>query len=139
MRIRPLASFLVPLLVFQMLLCSASLPAKQKVEVRIKVNEGIGKYPPQDSLNKYNSPLGGPLQAAEIFYFNVTVLSDNTEAVSKNNGQWCIKGDTDLSSIEYHGALSGNDLVIEIPQKNGKVTKANFAVFDHKWRKLADI
>jgi hypothetical protein len=139
MRTRPLTSLLVSLLTLQMLLGSVFLPAKPKVEVRIRVNEGIGKYPQQDSLNKYNSPLGGPLVSNEIYYFNVAVLSDNAEAVSKNNGQWCIKGDAYLSSIEYHGTMSGNDLVIEIPQKNGKFTKANFVVYDHKWRKLADI
>ena len=139
MKIRPLAPLLVALLALQIVLGSPAFSAKQKVDVRVKVNEGIGKYPPQDSLNKYNTPLGGALTSAEIFYFNVAVLSDNVEAVAKNNGQWCIKGETELSSIEYHGTLSGNDLTIEIPQKNGKVSRANFVVYDRKWRKLADI
>jgi len=139
MKTRSLASLLVTWLAFQIFLGSAVPAAKPKVAVRIKVNEGIGKYAQQDSLNKYNSPLGGPLVAGETYYFNVAVLSDNADAVATNHGQWCIKGDTDLTSIEYHGTLSGNDLVIEIPKKDGKVGKANFVVYDHKWRKLADI
>jgi hypothetical protein len=139
MRIKTLAVFLMTLLAAQMLLSSPVFSGKPKVEVRVRVNEGLGKYPPQDTLNKYNSPVAGPLQSAEIFYFNVAVLSDNAEAVAQNNGQWCVKGDIYLSSIEYHGTLSGNDLVIEVPDKNGKIHKQNFVVYDHKWRKLADI
>lgn len=103
------------------------------------VNEGIGKYPQQDFLNERNTPVAGPLISNEIFYFNVKVLSDNTQAVAENNGQWCIKGEVDLNSNEYHGTLSGNDLEIEIPQKNSKIKKMGFVIVDHKWRKLADI
>jgi hypothetical protein len=44
-----------------------------------------------------------------------------------------------LSSVEYHATLGGNDLVVEVPDKNGKIHKQNFVVYDHKWRKLADI
>ena len=44
-----------------------------------------------------------------------------------------------LGSLEYHGTLDGNTLEIEIPQKNGKTKKKSYVVFDHKWRKLADI
>lgn len=75
----------------------------------------------------------------QVFYLNVTVLSDNSEAVAKNNGQWCIKGDDLLSSFEYHGTLEGNNLEIEIPQKNGKTKKRSYVVFDRKWRKLSDL
>jgi len=139
LKIRSLKGLLLPLLAMQVLLCPLSLPAKPKVDVRVRVTEGLGKYPPQDSLSKSNSPVGGPLISSEVYYFNVTVLSDNTEAVAKNNGQWCIRGDVYLSSFEYHGKLSGNDLEIEVPQKNGKVSKMSFVVYDHKWRKLADI
>jgi hypothetical protein len=127
------------LVVMQMALGSPVFSGKAKVEVRLKVDDGIGKYPSQDSLNKYNSPVAGPLQSAEIFYFNVMVASDNAEAVAQNGGKWCIKGETLLGSIEYHATLSGNDLIIEAPDKNGKIHKLNFVVYDHKWRKLADI
>jgi len=130
---------LLPLLALEFLLFSQALSAKPKVDVRIRVTEGLGKYPPQDSLNKHNAPVAGPLISSEIYYFNVTVLSDNTEAVAKNSGQWCIKGEVYLSSFEYHGTLTGNDLVIEVPQKNGKMSKVSFGIYDHKWRKLADI
>ena len=68
-----------------------------------------------------------------------TVHSDNADAVAKNNGQWCIKGDDLLSSLTYHGTLSGNDLELEVPQPNGKIKKMTFVVYDHKWRKLSDM
>jgi hypothetical protein len=139
MKIRPLALIVATLLAFPLLLCPPGFPARARVDVRVRVNEGVGKYPPQDSLNKYNSPVAGPLMSNEIFYFNVTVLSDNADAVANNKGQWCIKGDVDLSSNEYHATLSGNDLEVEVPQKNGKMSKAKFVIYDHKWRKLADI
>jgi hypothetical protein len=113
--------------------------AKPKVEVRLKVNDGIGKYSQQDTLNKYNSPVAGPLMSNEVFYFNVVVSSDNADAVAQNKGQWCIKGEADLSSIEYHGTLSGNNMEVEVPQKNGKNKKVSFVVYDHKWRKLSDL
>ena len=59
--------------------------------------------------------------------------------MAKNNGQWCIKGDELLSSIEYHGTLDGNNLEVEIPQKNGKTKKRSYVVFDRKWRNLSDL
>jgi hypothetical protein len=59
--------------------------------------------------------------------------------VAQSDGKWCIKGDSLLGNSEYHATLSGNDLQVEVPQKNGKVKKFNFVVYDHKWRKLADI
>jgi hypothetical protein len=127
------------LLAFELLLCSASFSGKPKVDVRIAVNDGIGKYPPEGSLSKSNLTIQGPLPSAEIFYFNVTVRSDNAEAVAQSDGKWCIKGDSLLGNSEYHATLTGNDLQIEVPQKNGKLKKFNFVVYDHKWRKLADI
>ncbi|HEV7969187.1 MAG TPA: hypothetical protein VGP19_16530 [Candidatus Acidoferrales bacterium] len=124
---------------FLLLLAASPLWAKPKVEVRVKVNEGIGKNVPQDSLSRTGSSLDGALGGAQVFYLNVTVLSDDADAVSKNNGQWCIQGDELLSSIEYHGTLNGNELEIEVPQKNGKTRKKSYVVFDHKWRKLSDL
>ena len=139
MRTRSLALFLVSLLALLLLLCPPSLWAKPKIAVRVRVSEGIGKYSSQDSLNKYNSPVAGPLPPNEIFYYNVTVFSDNTQAVAVNNGEWCIKGEADLTGNDYHGTLSGSDLEIEFPQKNGKIKKMSFVIYDRKWRKLADI
>jgi hypothetical protein len=121
------------------ILATSPVLAKPKVEVRIKVNEGIGKNLPQDSLSRTGSSMDAPLNSGQVFYLNVTVLSDNADAVAKNNGQWCIKGDTLLGSIEYRGILDGNSIEIEIPQPNGKTKKQTFGIFDHKWRKLADI
>ena len=129
-----------PITFFVLLLLAASpLWAKPKVEVRVKVNEGIGKNLPQDSLSRTGSSMGGSLGGNQVFYLNVTVLSDNVEAVAKNNGQWCIKGDDLLGSLEYHGTLDGNTLEIEIPQPNGKIKKKSYGIYDHKWRKLSDL
>ena len=75
-----------------------------------------------------------------IYFLNVIVLSDNAEAVAKNNGQWCISGDIELDrATEYHGTLNGNSIELEIPQKDGKTKRKTFEVFDHKWRKLIDL
>jgi hypothetical protein len=139
MRLGPLALLLAPLLAFELLLCPPSSSGKPKVDVRVTVDDGIGKIPSTDSLSKSNSALQGPLPPAEIFYFNVTVVSDNAAAVAQNDGKWCLKGDSLLGNVEYHGTLSGNDLQIEVPQKNGKTRKSHFVIYDHKWRKLADL
>jgi hypothetical protein len=116
-----------------------ALWAKPKVEVRVTVNEGLGKNLPQDSLSRNGSTMDAPLNSSQVFYLNVTVSSDNAEAVAKNNGQWCIKGDELLNSFEYKGMLEGNTLELEIPQKKGAPKKRSYAIFDHKWRKLKDI
>ena len=122
------------------LLAASPLLAKPKVDVRIKVNEEIAKDRAQDSLSKSPGSSMSTTFYGTVFLLNVTVLSDNAEAVAKNNGQWCISGDIELdSATEYHGTLNGNDLNLEIPQKNGKIKKVTFEIFDHKWRKLSDI
>lgn len=138
MKIKSLGPMACFLLALPFLLSPWAVAGKSKVDVRIRVNEGIGKYPQQDFLNERNTPMSGPLMSNEIFYFNVKVLSDNSQAVAKNDGQWCIKGDIYLDSNELHGTLSGNDLEIEVPQKNGKIKKVGFAIVDYKWRKLSD-
>ncbi len=132
-----LAILLLPLV--PLLLAGRAFAGKPKVDVQVRVNEGIGKNPPVDSLSRTGSSYDGALQSATIFYLNVSVTSDNADAVSKNNGQWCIKGDALLGSLTYHGRLSGNDLELEVPQPNGKIKKMSFVVYDRKWRKLADI
>jgi hypothetical protein len=103
------------------------------------VNDGIGKNLPQDSLSRTGSPIDGALGGTQVFYLNVTVRSDNAEAVATSNGQWCIKGDALLGSLTYHGTLSGNDVELEVPQPNGKIKKMSFVVYDRKWRKLSDL
>lgn len=118
---------------------SPALAGKPKVEVQVKVNEGIGKNQPADSLSRAGSSYDGKLDLPQIYFLNVTVTSDNAEAVAKNNGQWCIKGDVFLGSVTYHGTLNGNDLEIEVPQPNGKIKKVSFGVYDRKWRKLSDL
>jgi hypothetical protein len=130
---------LFALLALSCLVLAATVPAKPKVDLTLTVNDGIGKIPPTDSLSKSNLAIQGPLPSAEMFYFNVTVRSENAEAVAQSDGKWCIKGDSLLGNSEYHATLSGNDLQVEVPQKNGKLKKFNFVVYDHKWRKLADI
>jgi hypothetical protein len=141
MKMRYLVLALLPLLALQLLLWPSSLSAKPKVEVRVKVNEAVGKNQPPDSLSRAGRSYEAPLPQPTVWYMNVTVLSDNAEAVAQNNGQWCIKGESgsELGSITYQGTLSGNDIELEVPQPNGKIKKMSFVVFDHKWRKLAGL
>lgn len=141
MKMRCLARFLLALLAVQLLLWPSPLSAKPKVAVRVKVNEGVGKNQPVDSLERAGRSYAAPLPQPTLWYMNVTVLSDNADAVAQNNGQWCIRGegDSELSSITYQGTLTGNDLEVEVPQPNGKLRKAHFTVYDHKWRKLSDL
>jgi hypothetical protein len=122
------------------LLAASPLLAKPKVDVRIKVTDEIAKDRAQDSLSKGTGSSMSTTFYGTVFLLNVTVLSDNAEAVAKNNGQWCISGDIELDgATEYHGTLNGNNLIIEILQKNGKIKKQTFEIIDHKWRKLSDM
>ena len=124
---------------FGLLSAPSARAGKQMVDVTITVNDGIGKNQPQDSLSRTGGAMDGALVGQQVFFLNVTVHSDNADAVAKNNGQWCIKGEQLLGSLTYHGTLSGNDLDLEVPQPNGKVKKMTFVVYDHKWRKLSDM
>jgi hypothetical protein len=125
---------------FLLLLAAAPLWAKPKVEVRIKIDDQIIKERPKDSLSRGGGASIPTTIYGVIYFLNVTVLSDNAEAVAKNDGKWCISGDTELDkATEYHGTLDGVHLELELPQKNGKTKKKNFEVFDHKWRKLIDL
>jgi hypothetical protein len=139
MKLKTPASALFALWGLSLMLPASAVLAKPKVDITITVNDGIGKNVPQDSLSRTGSSMDGALGGVQVFYLNVTVHSDNAEAVAKNNGQWCIKGDALLGSLTYHGTLSGNDLELEVPQPNGKIKKMTFVVYDRKWRKLSDI
>ncbi|HWX38473.1 MAG TPA: hypothetical protein VNY09_04475 [Candidatus Sulfotelmatobacter sp.] len=139
MKLKTPASALFALWGLSLTLPASAVLAKPKVDITITVNDGIGKNVPQDSLSRTGSSMDGALGGVQVFYLNVTVHSDNAEAVAKNNGQWCIKGDALLGSLTYHGTLSGNDLELEVPQPNGKIKKMTFVVYDRKWRKLSDI
>lgn len=117
---------------FLLLLAASPLCAKPKVDVRVKVDDGIGVDRAKDSISRSGSSSATTTIYTTTFFVNVTVLSDNADAVAKNNGQWCISGDTGLDkSTEYHGTLDGNNLEIEIPQKNGKIKKKSFDVIAH--------
>jgi hypothetical protein len=125
------------------LLTAAPLCAKPKVDVRVKVNEGIIKNRAGDSLSKGGSTPTNTFTVT-VWFLNVTVMADDSEAVAKNNGQWCIRGDATFDVAlefkgEYPGTLDGNSLDIQIPAKNGKTKKVHFEVIDHKWRKLSDL
>ena len=123
-----------------LLLAASPLLAKPKVEVRIKIDDEIVKDRPQDSLSRGGGPSIPTTLYGSIYFLNVTMLSDNAEAVAKNKGQWCISGDIELDkATEYHGTLDGNKLELEIPQKNGKTKKRSYVVFDRKWRNLSDL
>jgi hypothetical protein len=139
MKLSTLAGALCGLMALSFLFSSLAVAGKPKVDITITVNDGIGKNVPQDSLSRTGSSMDGALGGVQVFYLNVTVHSDNADAVAKNNGQWCIKGDALLGSLTYHGTLSGNDLELEVPQPNGKTKKMTFVVYDHKWRKLSDM
>lgn len=124
------------------LLVAGPLCAKPKVDVKVTVFEGIGRDSAGDSLSKSGIATTSNITHTAAFFMNVTVASDNPKnvEVAKNGGQWCIEGDTGLDvGGEYTGVLDGNSLTIEMPQKNGKIKKLNFEIFDHKWRKLADL
>jgi hypothetical protein len=122
------------------LLAASPLWPKPKVEVRIKIDDQIIKERRQDSLSRGGGASIPTTIFGVIYFLNVTVLSDNAEAVAKNNGKWCISGDTEMDkTTEYHGTLDGDRLELEIPQKDGKTKKKTFEVFDHKWRKLVDL
>ena len=139
MKLKTFSRFLFAVLAATLLLPLLALSAKPKVQVTVTVNEGIGKSLPQDSLSRTGGSMDGALGGQQVFFLNVTVRSDDADAVAKNNGQWCIKGEELLGSVTFHGTLSGNDLQLEVPQSNGKIRKMNFVVYDRKWRKLSDI
>lgn len=123
-----------------LLLAAASLQAKPKVDVRVKVTDSIEFNAPQASLSRDHNQSPTNTFYAEVYLLNVRVLSENAEAVAKNNGQWCISGDIDLDkSIEYHGTLDGNTLEVEVPQNGGKTKKKTFEITDHKWKKLSGL
>jgi hypothetical protein len=131
---RPFAWLLLPFL------AASPLLAKPKVGIRVKVIDEIAKDRAQDSLSKSAGSSMSTTFYGTVFFLNVTVFSDSAEVVAKNNGQWCISGDLELDkATEYHGTLDGNNLELEILQKNGKIKKKNFEIFDHKWRKLSDL
>src|SRR5579864_7729498 len=111
MKMRHPSLVLLPLLALQLLLWPSSPSAKPKVEVRVKVNEAVGKNQPADSLSRAGRSYDAPLPQPTVWYMNVTVLSDNAEAVAQNNGQWCIRGegDSELSSTTYQGTLSRSE------------------------------
>ena len=122
------------------LLTVAPAFAKPKVDVKFKVNDGFAKDQVSDKLSQTNNPTPGTVFYATVYYLNVTVTSDNAEAVAKNNGQWCLSTDTKIDiKPEYQGVLDGNGLDIQVPGKNGKTKKVHLEVFDHRWRKLSDI
>lgn len=122
------------------LLTAAPLCAKPKVDVRVKVNEGLRKDRAGDSLSKGGGATLGNTFTTGVWFMNVSVMADNSEAVAKNNGQWCITGEAALNvNGEYQGTLDGSSLDIQIPDKNGKSKKLHFEVLDHKWRKLSDL
>jgi hypothetical protein len=122
------------------LLAAAPLYAKPKVEVRIKVSGRTSAQDVGDRLSKGGEAAPGNVLPVTVWFLNVTVTADNSEAVAKNNGQWCITGDAALDvNDEYRGILDGNSLEIQVPQKNNKIKKQHYEILDQKWRKLSDI
>jgi hypothetical protein len=69
------------------LLTAAPLLGKPKVDVRVKVNEGIIKNRAGDSLSKGGSTPANTFTVT-VWFLNVTMTADDSEAVAKNNGQW---------------------------------------------------
>ena len=79
------------------LLTVAPLCAKPKVDVRVKVNEGLRKDRAADSLTKGGGATPGNTFTTGVWFMNITVMADDSEAVAKNGGQWCITGDAALN------------------------------------------
>ena len=124
-----------------LLLAAAPVWAKPKIDVKVKVFNGIGRDAVAGSLSKSektSSNTNESMLYERVFYFNVTLTSEKPEAIlAKNNGQWCITGDTELGVTElYDATLDGNNLDVEIIAKNGKTKKYHYVVIDRQWRKL---
>jgi hypothetical protein len=114
--------------------------AKPKVDVHIRVHEGLGRDHATDSLTKSGATNSANVTNQSIFFLNVTVTSGDAGAVAKNHGEWCISGDNALDiNGDYDGTLDGNNLEIHITGNNGKAKKYHYEIYDHKWRKLADL
>jgi hypothetical protein len=134
MKMRPLGLLLL------LLLAAFPVLAKPKTDVRVKVNDEVARDQAQDSLSKSPGASMSTTIYGTVSYANITVSSDNTEAVAKNNGQWCIRGDTELdSNTEYRGTLEGNTLKIDMVQKNGRTKTKSYEVIEHKSKKLSDL
>lgn len=126
-----------PICFLSLFLLALPLCAKtSKVDVRVKVDIAIKREKAQGNLSLAVNPI-------MISYVNVTMSSDDAEAVAKNNGQWCIQSQDEYVELpkgaEYQGVLNGDFLEIAIPQKNGKVKKVSFKIFDYKWRTPYDL
>ena len=126
-----------------MLLAAAPAWAKPKIDVKLKVFNGIGRDRVSGALTKNGSTPSNTndgMLYERVFYFNVTLTTERANAaLAKNNGQWCISGDAELNVDElYDATLDGNNLEIEITAKNGKSKKYRYVVIDRQWRKLDD-
>jgi hypothetical protein len=126
-----------------MLLAAAPAWAKPKIDVKLKVFNGIGRDRVSGALTKNGSTPSNTndgMLYERVFYFNVTLTTEKQNAaLAKNNGQWCISGDAELNVDDlYDATLDGNNLEIEITAKNGKSKKYRYVVIDRQWRKLDD-
>ena len=66
-----------------LVVATAPLCAKPKVDVRVKINAFFGKRRPSGNLGQ---TLGNDATFGIIYYLNVTMLSNEALAVAKNNG-----------------------------------------------------
>jgi hypothetical protein len=123
------------------LLATVPVCAKPKVDVRVTVNAGIGRDHVTSSLSKNNMATADNTMIKEtIWFLNVTVASDNAEAVAKGNGQWCISGADPLDvNGAYRATLEGSSLDVLVFLANGKVKREHFEIIDHKWRELSKL
>ena len=117
---------------------------KPKIDVQVKVFNGIGRDRVAGSLSKSDTAGSNTNESTiyeRVFYFNVTITSERRDpALAKNNGQWCITGENELSVDQpYDAELDGNKLEVEVPSKNGKARKYRYVVFDRQWRKLDNL
>jgi hypothetical protein len=126
------------------LLTAVPISAKPKVDVRVKVNEGVGRDGVTDQLSKNNTTTtdDGTAFKQTVWFLNVTVTAEDPKVVANGNGQWCVKNDNGDDGLfvsgEYAATLDGNSLDILVPLKSGKTEKEHFTIIDHKWRKLSD-
>ncbi|HEY2647429.1 MAG TPA: hypothetical protein VGI34_10670, partial [Candidatus Acidoferrales bacterium] len=131
---------------FVALLCISSAIAKPKpvALVHVKLIQGTGSSVIATSDSK-SSGIG--MGSSEKVYLNVIVSASTPEfapAVAKNDGKWCLTGNTEIrSDFIYEGLLQGDGIDILIPQVDSKTSqvigtkKVHFSILAHDWRNLS--
>jgi hypothetical protein len=129
------------LLIVAVGLLALPLWAKPKTVVYVQSHEAFEITGSADTLSRGDTPLGAysaPLAPPIDYFINVTVQVHDPQ-VPLTDAHWCIKGDAALGDLIYHGTISGNDMELEIPDKNGKNKNKSFKIIDRKWRERKNL